>query len=289
VVGDSQKEIVVMLEDGRIYLYDFATKNELGYINTGIGGLKGLCVADLNGDGHAALIVTTANDLFVFDGAGNLLWQVPGAGGYDVVAGQMDNDPALEIAATNGKVVDAGTHTVQWTHNGGFGNHLKLAPFPGENYQQLIVAEAWQFVYAYDVARQLPRWSINTRQDIGAIEVADVDSDGVPEVIIGDGQWGRVHVHDLITQALKWQINNPEHGVTNIAVGDVDNDGVVDLLWGAGWTSTGPDYLYVADTTSGHAISGAIDRRPRRRRPAGACDLLFLLELQLRQRAHPRF
>jgi hypothetical protein len=160
----------------------------------------------------------------------------------------MDNDPAMEIAATNGKVVDAGTHAVQWTYNGGFGYHLKLAPFPGESYQQLIVASGWQFVYSYDVARQLPRWSINTPQDIGAIEVADVDNNGVPEVIIGDGQWGTVHVHDLITQALKWEINNPEHGVTNIAVGDVDNDGVVDLLWGAGWTDTGPDFLYVADT-----------------------------------------
>jgi hypothetical protein len=249
VVGDSQKEIVVMLDDGRIYLYDFTTKNELGVINTGIAGLEGLCIADLNGDGHMELIMTTPNDLFVFNGAGNLLWQVPGAGGYDVVAGQMDNDPAMEIAATNGKVVDAATHAVQWTYNGGFGYHLKLAPFPGESYQQLIVASGWQFVYSYDIARQLPRWSINTPQDIGAIEVADVDNDGVPEVIIGDGQWGTVHVHDLITQTLKWEINNPEHGVTNIAVGDVDNDGVVDLLWGAGWTDTGPDFLYVADTT----------------------------------------
>ena len=135
-----------------------------------------------------------------------------------------------------------------------FGYHLKLAPLPGQTYQQLISAAGWQFVYAYDVATQLSRWSITTPQDIGAIEVADVDNDGTPEVIIGDGQWGTIHVHDLITQAQKWFANNPEHGVTNIAVGDVDNDGVVDLLWGAGWTSTGSDYLYVASTTGTHAI-----------------------------------
>ena len=109
------------------------------------------------------------------------------------------------------------------------------------------------FVYAYDVATQLPRWSLNVF-DIDAIEIADVDNDGTPEVIIGDGQWGTVHVHDLITQVQKWQTNNPGHGVTNIAVGDVDNDGVVDLLWGAGWTSSGADYFYVASTTGNHAI-----------------------------------
>ena len=120
LVGDSQQEIAMMLENGRIYLYDFNTKSELGSINTGISSLEGLSLTDLDGDGYAELIVTTQNDLFVFNSSGSLLWQVAGAGGNDVVAGQMDNDPALEIAATNGKVVDAGTHTVQWTYAGGF-------------------------------------------------------------------------------------------------------------------------------------------------------------------------
>lgn len=257
VTAASDRQIVVMLDDGRVYLYDFATKAELGHFDTsaaGSYGLTGLTLFDLNGDGLAELILTNDSDLFVFDGSGQLLWQVSGAGGYDVVAGQMDNDPAIEIAATNGVVVDAATHAAQWTYSGGFGPHLKLAPFPGENYQQLISASGWQFVYSYDVGRQLPRWSIETPQDIGAIEVADVDNDGIPEVIIGDGQWGNVHVHDLINQTLKWEVNNPEHGVTNIAIGDVDNDGVVDLLWGAGATSSGPDYLYVANTTGAHDI-----------------------------------
>jgi hypothetical protein len=256
LIGDSRQELAVMLRDGRIYLYDLVSKADLGYINTGVTWLEGLALADLDTvplDGYAEVIVTTANDLFVFNGAGNLLWQVPGAGGYDVVAGQMDDDPAVEIAATKGVVVDAVTHMSQWTRSGGFGYYLKLAPLPGANYQQLIAAEAWSYVYSYDVAKQLPRWSISTF-DIDAIQIGDVDNDGTPEVIIGDGQWGTVHVHDLITQAQKWETDNPEHGVTNIAVGDVDNDGVADLVWGAGWTSSGADYLYISSTTGAHAI-----------------------------------
>ncbi|HZS17349.1 MAG TPA: VCBS repeat-containing protein [Candidatus Udaeobacter sp.] len=257
VTNASERQIVVMLDDGRVYIYDFASKGELAHFDTGVAGYYGLAaltISDLDGDGLAELILTTGSDLFVFSSNGELLWQVPGAGGYDVVAGQMDNDPAIEIATTNGFVIDAGTHAAQWTYGGGFGVHLKLAPFPGENYQQLISAAGWQFVYSYDVARQLPRWSISTPQDIGAIKIADVDNDGVPEVIIGDGQWGTVHVHDLLSQALKWEVNNPEHGVTNIAVGDVDHDGVPDLLWGAGATSSGADHLYVASTTGTHDI-----------------------------------
>lgn len=254
VLGDSNPEIVVMLSDGGVYLYDFATKADLGFFSNGLSGLEGLSLTDLDGDGYAEVIVTTLNDLFVFNGSGALLWQVAGAGGYDVVAGQMDNDAALEIAGTSGKVVDAATHTVQWSYTAGFGVRLRLAPFTGETYQQLISAQAWQYVYSYDVARKLPRWSIVTAQDIGGLRVADVTSDGTPEVIIGDNQWGSIHVYDLLTQVQKWSTSNPEHGVTDIAVGDVDNDGVVDLLWGAGWSSTGSDFLYVAATTGSHAI-----------------------------------
>ena len=254
VVGDSALEIAVMLENGRIYLYDFATKTELGYINTGINQLEAMTLFDLNGDGRAEVIVTTTNDLLVFGGNGILLWQVPGGGGYDVVAGQMDNDAPVEIAATNGVVVDAGTRAGQWTYTNGFGTQVELAPIPGVAYKQLITAESWEFVYAYDVARQLPRWSIHTTQDIGDIAVADVDKNGTQELLIGDGQWGTIHVHDLGVQAEKWHSENPEHGVTDIAIGDVDGDNVPDLLWGAGWTSSGPDYLYIARTNGDHAI-----------------------------------
>jgi hypothetical protein len=50
VIGDSQLEIAVMLADGRIYLYDLGTKAELGYITTGVTGLTGLALSDLDGD-----------------------------------------------------------------------------------------------------------------------------------------------------------------------------------------------------------------------------------------------
>jgi hypothetical protein len=251
VTSTSNWQIVVMLDDGRIYLYDLATKAELGYLDTGISGFRALSLTDINGDGLVELIVTDDYNLYVFDGAGQLLWQVPDAGGGDVVAGMMDNSASLKIATTSGKVIDAVTHAIVWNYQNGFGFRLKLAPFPGETYQQLIAAEPWDVVYSYDVGRQLPRWSISTF-DNDALAIADVDNDGVPEVIVGDGQWGSVHVYDLNTQSLKWEVNNPDHGVTNIAVGDVDNDGFAELLWGAGWSDSGPDHLYVASTTGGH-------------------------------------
>ena len=42
-----------------------------------------------------------------------------------------------------------------------------------------------------------------------------------------------------------WRINNPEHGVGNIAVGDSDDDGQLELLYSSGHSSTGRDQLAV--------------------------------------------
>ena len=121
VTNAVDQQIVVMLEDGRIYLYDFSTKTELGYLDTGISGLEALSLTDLDGDGRAELIVATVDNFYVFNGSAQLLWEVNGAGGYDVVAGQMDNDPAIEIAGTNGKIVDAATHGVSGRAAAAFG------------------------------------------------------------------------------------------------------------------------------------------------------------------------
>ena len=140
-------------------------------------------------------------------------------------------------------------------------------------------------IYSYDVGLQLPRWSI-PNFNTGAIDVADVDG-GLPELIIGDGQWGTVHVHDLSTQALKWEVNNPEHGVTNIAVGDADHDGVVELLWVrvdqlrcrlficGGHDRSARNRM--AKRGPARSLPRASNRRPRRRWPARAGNLFSCL------------
>lgn len=254
VLGGSAQQIVVMLDDGEIYLYDFMTKAQVGLITTGVSGLEGLSLTDLDNDGLAEIIVTTSTDLYVYNNAGTLLWKVKGAGGPDVVAGQMDTDPAMEIAGANGVVVDAATHQPQWKYKNGFGLHLALAPIPGQSYDQLLASQPYNYIFSYDVSTQLPRWSLYLPQDIDALRVADVTNDGVPEVLVGDGQFGSIHVFDLVTQAEDWSISNQDDGVTDIGVGDVNNDGTTDLVWGTGYGDTGADYLFVASTAGSHPI-----------------------------------
>ena len=247
VIGDSAKEIIVAVQDGHIYLYDQTTKVLVSTLTTAANGLTGLDVADVDGDGANELVLCTANHLYVYSGSGTLKWELAGVGGNDLVVAQMDADSALEIAVTDGHVVDCSTHLPQWTWSYGFGSRLAAADIDGDGMKELIVAEGWQYVWAYDVDRQLPKWSISTSQDIGALFVTDIDGDGSPEILVGQGQWGSIIAFDPVTQQQKWAVPNPEHGVTNIAVGDVDGDGASELLWGAGASSSGPDHLYVAN------------------------------------------
>jgi len=247
ILGDSNLEILVAQSNGKIQVYDQKTKEWILEISSSASSLKGMDIVDLDSDGKDEIVLCTSSNLYVYEGNGTLKWSLTGVGGADVKVANMDSDASLEIAVGGGYVVDADTHTIQWDHSGAFGVILESADIDDDMKEELIAAEAWYIVWAYNVDTQTIKWSIPVDLDVNAINVDDIDNDGTYELLIGDGQWGHIHAYDTKTQTKEWSINNPEHGVTDIAVVDADNDGVKELLWGAGATSTGEDHLYITD------------------------------------------
>jgi len=55
--------------------------------------------------------------------------------------------------------------------------------------------------------------------DLNSVKVADVNNDGIAEVIVGNGQWGSVIVYNGNNGGKMASITNPEHGVFGIGVG----------------------------------------------------------------------
>lgn len=250
VVGGAENEIIVGLSSGEILFYDERTFALVGSFQSAATNLAGMVASDYDADGTVEILLTNAGALFVYTGSGTLEWQLNGAGGNDVVVGQMDTDAALEIATTSGKVVDAATRLAQWTYPNGFGYELAVGDIDSDGKAELIASEGWSFVWSYDVDVQLPKWSIPMSHDIGAIHLANVDGDPTLELLVGEGQWGSILAFNTVTQQQEWAIPNPEHGVTDVVAADVDNDGTLEVLWGAGASSTGPDHLYVANAVS---------------------------------------
>jgi len=249
-VGDCRSEpgdeIVVLLASGTVEVRSASTKQSLHNFSSGVSSPAALRLFDHDGDGDLEIFVANSNSVSAFSGTGAPVWSKTGMGGTDLAVAQMDGDPSLELATTDGKVVDMASGTIQCSWAAGFGYLLRSADFDGDGMQELIFAEHWNFCWAFDVDTCLPKWSMPVF-NVGAIEVADVDGDGTEELIVGDAQWGDIHAHVLSTQAQLWSIANPEHGTTWIAVEDVDADGQNEVLWGAGASSSGSDRLYVGN------------------------------------------
>lgn len=249
-VGDAHAtpgpEIVVLREDGVLEVWNQALRLRIANYSTGLSDVRGLRLADVDRNGSLDYVVCNQTSVVALGPTGTTLWTVPGAGGQDLAVAQMDADAGLEVATADGKVIDADTRTVQWTWRNPFGFDLEAADIDGDGRAELVAAEAWSWIWAYDVDTQLPKWSL-ANFNTGAIRLGDVDADGTIELLVGDAQWGEAKAYDTKTQAKEWGIRNPEHGTTEIAFGDPDGDGKVEVIWGAGYTSTGADRLYIGD------------------------------------------
>ena len=252
-IGDvdaaSGPEIVVVTRNGTVEIWNQASRSLLRSFTVSIGEVRGLALADVDADLALDVVLSSTTMLHARTAAGVLLWSVANAGGNDVVVAQMDGDPALEAATTSGRVVDCATQQVQFHWQNGFGIDVDAADIDGDGRAELVFAEDWNWVWAFDIDTQLPKWSLPLG-DVDCLTLANVDADPAIEVLVGEGQWGDVRVFDSATQQQQFLIHNAEHGVTSIAAGDVDGDGQIEVVFGAGWTSTGPDFFYVASAAT---------------------------------------
>lgn len=210
-------------------------------------------VVDVDSDGELEIVFCDESRAYVCDAAtGQVEWSGAGYGGYGIAVGNVDGDADQEIviAGNAGFVLHGQTHSLEWENPEGFGYYLRVGDLDGDGMDEIVAGSGWYRITVYDADLESPKYEIATDLDVDAVQLADVENDGPIELVYGDGQWGSVYVHAGASGALKWSVGNPEHGVTDVAVGDTDGDGVNELLWGAGYSSTGPDYLFIADSAT---------------------------------------
>lgn len=253
--GDGKNDVVVALADGTIHIYDGPTLKEIRTLKVA-DSLKDFAAVDLDGDGAKEIVTSDGLGVSVYNAqTGVLKWSVATGGGTSIAVGNVDSDVAPEIVTTTyggkGYVLNGLTGAIKWSYINSFGSRVKLADLYGDGMQEIIGAASWGKITIFDGDLKSPSWEITTSLDIGAVAVIDADGDGVPEIIYGDGQWGKVHAIDVHSRTEKWSVNNTEYDVTGIAMGDVDQDGKTELLFGAGQGSSGQSFLFVTDFMTG--------------------------------------
>ncbi len=162
----------------------------------------------------------------------------------------MDGDEALEIALTDGSVVDGDTRTVEWYQPTGFGIFLESADLEGDGVDELFAvrwAGSSSTVEAWSVAGRNLLWSLTVAARLGPPRLHQLDGDPALELVIGEWEWPDVMIFDTATLELEDEIEGSIWAVRNLVVGNLDRDPQAEILWGAGRTNGGESALFLAD------------------------------------------
>ncbi len=107
-------------------------------------------------------------------------------------------------------------------------------------------------------------WGIRMSESVRRIEMADIDGDGIDEILVGTGNdSGFVYVLNGINHETEWKSPGLMGRVLSIGVGDADGDGTKEIIVGTGQGVSDSGNVYVFDGVS-HALKwhrGGLDEQ----------------------------
>ncbi|WP_312768785.1 FG-GAP-like repeat-containing protein [Epilithonimonas sp.] len=245
--NDNNYKILLSYEDGSIEIYDGKTRDLLKKAKPVDEKINDLVYADADNDSKKDIVIACENNTYVLDADSFQQKFKIAQGSNHVRVGNVDADSKNEIVLSYGAVYKISGSAISniWRFYTGNDGQIELSDIDGDSKLEIIFAENWYKINVYDVDTKTTKYTISTERDIDTLYVKDVNNDGIDEILYGDAQWGKVFCYNAVTRAQMWSVNNPEHGVAAISYADLNNDGKQELVWTAGWTSTGSDYMYI--------------------------------------------
>jgi hypothetical protein len=230
--------LVTIARDGTVREFGGWPLAELRHFTIGADEFSSAALGDIDADGHDEIVIAESwpgptVSVYDFD-TGALRWTLAGVGGADVLLEQLDADPALEIVLANtpGTIIDGATQATDWSWKDGFGTYLAAGHFEAGGGAQFVAARDWDLFTIFQSAPYSPVWDAEVF-NITAIAAADLDGDGLDEIIEGDGQWGAINVYSGQTHAVTLSIPNSGWGVSALAAVDFTGTGATSIAYGS--------------------------------------------------------
>ncbi|AVP95992.1 hypothetical protein C7S18_01755 [Ahniella affigens] len=176
-----------------------------------------------------------------------------------VGAGQLDSDPALElILASNwtisGRVMDGASHAFDAVDPVGFHGEVLVGNFiGGPDIQEFFISAGPVGARLYSLTPSFGAVRDISAGQLYSLTAADLDDDGIDELLTGDRKYAGVKVYDTTTGDEIDSFVNANYGVDALTVGNFNDQPGLELLITGGLGTTQRDIVYVYDVTSTEA------------------------------------
>ncbi|MBF0105465.1 MAG: VCBS repeat-containing protein [Deltaproteobacteria bacterium] len=203
---------------------------------------------DVTGDGLYEMLggTTSGNQVQVLTGKGNFHWK------YNVM-GHSISTPAVALmydggspkvfdGAFDGRVrsIDGLTGKLDWTFytSQRIWSSSAVDDLDGDGYKEIVIANDGNgytdsLLYCLDAETGKLNWKQKLGKAVRASSaLADVDKDGILEVLIGDVT-GKFRAFSGDTGELEWSFTTGGDITSSAAVGDLDGDGSLEIVFGS--------------------------------------------------------
>jgi len=163
VTADGRKEIWVSTARGRIIVYDEQNYDRLyeNFIEP-FETIACMTTANIDNDPQEEVIVIGDGRLTIFDGRGGVKeWQSTATfAATEILMGDVDDDPQLEVILNSGTIIDSRFYTVEpfSLKSGAFGVRMRLLDMNGDGYPEVFSETAGFALKVYDVYGQRELW-----------------------------------------------------------------------------------------------------------------------------------
>ncbi|MFH1642731.1 MAG: FG-GAP-like repeat-containing protein [Nanoarchaeota archaeon] len=264
--NDGTKEILIgygkrigFTGQGRVLVFNGITHSLIWQSADNGYGIFDIEVADIDSDGVKEIVASTGTGtLNVYNGETFALeWSKTGLDGsvQPIELDDVDDDGVMEIIVGTThyvRIYNGITKALEWISDemNYYTHDIRIGDIDNDNVKEIVTIRQNNRMFIFDGIDHTLEWEYEITWP-QSLELFDVDSDGVTEILIGQGinVYSSIYALNAITKTIEWQSSPFNRSVLYfpLIAYDIDNDNIIELVAGTGPYSEDniPGWLYI--------------------------------------------